>query len=92
MIDKSLANDVLTAALDSGADFAEIFIENDKKNTILLINGLVDKAQSGIDFGLGLRIIKNDRVVYSYTNDLSADNLINCAKNAAKAFTEEKKR
>lgn len=85
MIDRTTANDVLTAALSGGGRFAEIFIEHSKKNSISVVNGKVEKALSGIDFGLGLRIFVNDKVIYTYTNDLSYDNLIKCAKEAAAA-------
>lgn len=89
MIKETLAHGVLTAALETGADFAEIFIENTDKSSVHLTNNSIDAAQSGIDFGLGLRIIKGERMVYSYTNDLSETNLIACAKNASKALASD---
>lgn len=88
MIEQNLANDILMAALSTGGDFAEIFIENNVRNNISMVNGYVDKALYGIDFGLGLRIIdyKKNKVVYSYTNDVSKDNLLKMAKDTAIAF------
>ena len=80
MLEKQKIYDILTEALSYGGDFSEIFIENNQKNSISMINGKVDKANSGIDFGLGLRIFTGDRVIYSYTNDLSYDNLMKMAK------------
>lgn len=92
MIDKKTANDILNAALSNGGRFAEIFIENNKRNSISMINGKVERALSGIDFGLGIRIFVNDKVVYTYTNDLSYDNLIKIAKEASCALKGEDKR
>ena len=69
MIDKSTAENVLKQACNTGAEFAEIFIEENIKNSISLINGDVYRAVSGVDFGFGLRIIKGEKVLYTYTNN-----------------------
>ncbi len=83
MLSRRIAYNILDTALATGADFAEIFIENNVKNSIAVINGKVDKALSGRDFGLGLRVICGDRAIYVYTNDISKDNLMKMAKDAA---------
>ncbi|MGN1318848.1 MAG: PmbA/TldA family metallopeptidase, partial [Lachnospirales bacterium] len=90
MLDKLVAEDVLFQATATGAEFAEIFVERNAKNSIGLVNGNVEKANSGIDFGIGLRVIKEDMVVYSYTNKKDRNSLINMAKNCAKAIKGEK--
>ncbi len=92
MLEKNTAYDVLTAALSQGGRFAEIFIEENKKNSISVVNGKVERALSGIDFGLGLRIFVKDKIIYTYTNDLSYDNLIKCAKEAASAVSGNEKK
>lgn len=92
MINKNTANDILSAALSNGGRFAEIFIENNKRNSISVVNGKVERALSGVDFGLGLRIFVNDKVIYTYTNDLSYDNLIKIAKEASYAIKGDDKR
>ena len=89
MINKTLANDILNTAMLNGAKFVEIFVENNDKTTIGLINGKTETAISGIDFGVGIRIINDDKMLYSYTNSLDKDELINCAKNLAKAIKGE---
>lgn len=76
MIDKQLAQDIISAALTGGADFAEIFVEHNKKTSISLVNGRVDKALAGIDHGLGLRLFFGEKVIYAYTNDLSRSSLL----------------
>ena len=68
MLDKLLVSDILYAATSTGAEFAEVFVENNKKNSLGLINGKLERALSGIDFGIGIRIINKDRMVYVYTN------------------------
>ncbi len=85
MLNKSTVNDVLLKAVSSGAEFAELFAENNVKNSIGLVNGKVETANSGIDFGIGLRIINGDMVVYSYTNKKDYDSLMAMAEKCAKA-------
>ena len=85
MLDKQLVYDVLTAALTTGGDLAEIFMENTVKNSIVMTNGLVEKANWGVDYGLGLRIILGTNAVYAYTNNTSRQSLLKLAKEAAQA-------
>lgn len=85
MLDKRTAYSVLDMALSTGADFAEIFIEDNVKNSMSVINGRVERALSGRDHGLGLRLICGDKAIYVYTNDTSGDNLLNMAKSAAQS-------
>ena len=39
MLDKLLVSDILYAATSTGAEFAEVFVESNKKNSLGLING-----------------------------------------------------
>ena len=89
MLDKNLAADVLTAALSTGGSFAEIFVENTVTNSITLINNVVERASSGVEFGIGIRIFDGLGAVYAYTNDASRDNLLRVAKEAAGAVKEK---
>ncbi len=89
MFDTELANDILTLACDKGVDFAEIFAENNQKSSISLINGRVEKVSGGIDSGLGLRLFKDGRVIYIYTNDMSRDNLLKMTAEAASGCGEK---
>ena len=85
MLNKYVAYDILTAALSGGGDFAEIFMENTEKNTLSMVNGAVEKALWGVDYGCGIRIFSGYGAVYAYTNDLSKDNLLHIAREASKA-------
>ena len=76
MLDKILASDILTACLSTGGDFAEIFIENRKDTSISMINGVVERANSGLNSGIGIRIFSGFNYVYAYTSDFSRENLI----------------
>ncbi|MCL2007892.1 MAG: TldD/PmbA family protein [Treponema sp.] len=90
MLEKSLVHDTLTAALATGGDFAELFVEDNKRNNISMVNGVVERSQSGIDYGAGLRIFNGFNAVYAYTNDTSRENLLKMAKEAAAAIKKDK--
>jgi len=87
MIDKNLANDVLTAAMATGGAFAEIFVEETAHNVTTLINNVVEASRSGIDYGVGIRIFDGTNAIYAFTNDTSRDSLLAVAKEAAAAVT-----
>ncbi|MDR1352155.1 MAG: TldD/PmbA family protein [Treponema sp.] len=91
MLDKTVVHDVLEAALATGGDFAELFVENNAKNSIVMINGVVEKAQAGIDYGAGIRIFNGYNAIYAYTNDTSRESLIKTALGAAGALAGKAK-
>lgn len=86
MINKNTAEEVLLSATSNGAEFAELFVENNVKNSIGVVNGKVERANSGIDYGCGIRIINRDKVVYIYTNKLDKDNLVKLANEGAQVI------
>ncbi len=86
MITKSLAIRVINAGLATGADFAEIFLEEKQTSVISLENGDVDTINSGKTYGAGIRLLKNLQSVYGYTNDISIRGLLNLAESLAKSF------
>ena len=85
MLDKQLVYDVLTAAMNTGGDLAEIFVENTVRDSINMINGQVEKANWGVDAGAGIRIIFGTSAVYAYTNNTSRESLLKLALDAAQA-------
>jgi len=81
-----LIEDTLTAALSTGGDFAEIFVEDRTNNGIVMIGGKVESTMSGRDYGVGIRIFKGFNSIYAYTNN--RDTLIETAKKAAAAVED----
>lgn len=90
MIDKNLANEILTQATSSGADFAEIFVENKDKSSLALLNGKVNSALSGTDCGVGIRVHHNGKIIYAYTNGMEKESLLNMAKQVALSIKGKK--
>lgn len=88
MLNKALIENVLSAALTTGGDFSEVFVEDRYTNNMHHQGGKLEKSLSGRDFGVGIRIFKGLQSVYAYTNEFSAEGLLKAAKTAAKALQE----
>lgn len=86
MLQQSIAENVLHAAMETGGDFADIFVEDRRNTSLSMIGGVLETAISGRDFGVGIRILKGDFSVYAFTNDSSEENLIRVAREAAQSI------
>ncbi|MGZ4112179.1 MAG: TldD/PmbA family protein [Tumebacillaceae bacterium] len=86
MLNPVLIQDILNAALETGGDFAEVFVEDKTGTNLGMVGGTVESAISGRDFGIGIRILNGVFAVYAYTNDFSRDNLLKVARSAAQAI------
>ena len=90
MISKQKAISILNAGLETGADFAEIFIEDKIARSIVVENGKVDRSAIGRTYGAGVRLFKDLQSVYGYTNEVtvkSLTNLITSLSNAGLSFS-----
>lgn len=90
MIKKEDAKKILTACLETGGDFAEIFLEDTIQNDLELSNGNISKSNTSFVYGAGIRILREDKEVYGYTNDTSVDSLLSLAKSLSQSFNYEK--
>ncbi|MDW5299980.1 MAG: TldD/PmbA family protein [Sedimentibacter sp.] len=86
MLNKQVIEDTLTAALQTGGDFAEIYVEDRTNNGIVMIGGKVESTMTGRDYGVGIRIFKGFNSVYAYSNKSDRESLILTAKKAAAAI------
>ena len=80
MLDKSLLKEVLDVATANGGDFADIFIEEKRTTGISCEAGQIERVQSGVDAGAGLRVISGEATAYAYTNNLTREGLVEAAK------------
>ena len=86
MIKQSLAQSVLSASMETGADFAELFVEDRDSLAIRMQSGNVENINSSRIHGAGVRIFLGNRSVYVFCNDTSERSLMNAAKQAAAAL------
>lgn len=90
MLDKQLIDKILTEALSTGGDFAEIFVEKKNSSNLFMIDGKVESSISGRDFGIGIRIFKGLFSVYGYTNDMNEESLLKATKKIASSISGTK--
>ena len=76
---------VLAAALRTGGDFAEIFVEDRVNSSALLDDGRIEELTSGAERGAGIRVIRGDTTGFAHTADLSEKGLLAAAEAASAA-------
>ena len=90
MFKKELLEEVLSVAMSTGGDFAEVYGEHTRNNSIQLVNGKIDKINDNVLSGVGIRVFLGQRTVYASTTDLTREGLISCARSVADALGEGK--
>ena len=85
MIEESVVQRVLGAALRTGGDFAEVFAEDRRVGSALLDDGKVEELTSGRERGAGIRVVVGDTTGFAHTADLSEAGLRTAAEAAAAA-------
>jgi len=79
---------VLTAALEKGGDYADLFFEHSFWNSIRLQDGTVNSTSSDIDFGMGVRVLAGDQTGYAYVEELTLEEMMKAARTAARIASE----
>ncbi len=83
MFNASSAQNVIDHAISLGADFAELYVERNQLSHIESLSAKVQSVESGIDFGLGIRLVYGEKVLYGYTNKADAEELKRIASELA---------
>ncbi len=86
MLSKKQAIEVLNKGLSTGADYAEIFIEDKLSYGYSVENGKVETTSTSETFGAGIRLLKKLQSVYGYTNDVSKKGLLALAESLSSSF------
>ena len=79
-LSRSIAKDVLNILLSTGGEYSEIYFQDRETHNYVRRYKQVHSVKSSQEFGVGLRIICGDNVVYGYTSDLSKSSLLSLAK------------
>ena len=77
MLKKENLEFLLSRAMESEADFAEIFEEETTNESISMLNGKVEDVNKVLRSGIGVRLYKNVQSVYGYTDELDMTSLTN---------------
>jgi len=79
-IDSALAQRLLSAALEAGGDYADLFFEYRVTADYVLEEEQVKTVGRGVTLGLGVRVTKGDATGYAYTEDLHWDRMVHAAR------------
>ena len=85
MLDDATIQRTLAAALRTGGDFAEVFVEDKRSSSAMLDDGRVEELSSGRDRGAGIRVVVGETTGFAHTADLSEEGLRAAAEAAAAA-------
>jgi TldD protein len=82
-VDHKLLNKIISAAMEKGADYADLFFEHSLRNTSALEDNKVNSAYSNIGYGVGIRVLKGEQTGYAYSEDITEEAMLKAAKTAA---------
>ncbi len=82
-VTEALIGETLAAALASGGDFADVYLQHWVGNTYLLEDEAVNRAYTSVTLGVGVRVVKGDQTGYGYTEELTPTGLKLAARTAA---------
>jgi len=92
MLSKKELQQILHEALNTGGDFAEIFIERSSVARIACEDNKIERIASGTDYGAGVRIICGEETSYACTSDVSFKALKEAADYASRSINGKAKK
>jgi TldD protein len=74
---------VMDVALSHGGDYCDLYFEHKVFNYIGVEDKAVNRAYTGVDFGVGIRVLKGDQTGYSFTEEITPQAMEQAARTAA---------
>lgn len=87
----AVIRDVLAAGLTTGGELAEIYAETRASTSVRLEDRKVEELTTGRDRGAGIRVVRGESSAFAFTNRLDRDALVDAAKVAAAALSDDPK-
>jgi TldD protein len=82
-VDSSMIRRVMDAALSKGGDYCDLYFEHKVSSYIGVEDKAVNRAYTGVDFGVGIRVLKGDQTGYSFTEEITPKAMEAAARTAA---------
>ena len=73
----------LSAVTAHGANQAELYFEHSRRTSIQYQDGIISRASTSIDQGVGLRCVVGDQTGYAFTEEITRDAMVAAAGTAA---------
>ena len=90
LISKTVLSNVIQAGLSEGADFCELYIEENLSSLMELRSSRIEYV-SGKDLGVGIRLFYGNEELYTYSNSLEEKSLLQSLKALTKVKKGQKK-
>jgi len=88
MVETIPYQEILREALKEGGEFADLFFEQTFSMVIICEEDRIEKAISGLDMGVGLRILFGRKTFYGFTTEISKDSLLTLAGRISRSAKE----
>ncbi len=82
-VDQGTVSRVMSELTASGADAADLYFQHTRSNSLTLEDGIVSSARSGIEQGVGLRVVIGEQTGYAFTEDLTLPSMLAAARTAS---------
>jgi TldD protein len=82
-VDQATTARVMTELTARGADAADLYFQHTRSNFLTLEDSIVSKASSGIQQGVGLRVVIGEQTGYAFTEDLTLPSMLAAARTAS---------
>ena len=89
LLEPDVLRGTLHAALRTGGDFAEVFVEDRRSTSALFDDGRVEELTGGRSRGAGIRVVVGETTGFAHTADLSPEGLRGAPKARKVALLEE---
>jgi len=73
----------LSAALERGGDYADIYFEYKINYSIALEEQIIKTATKAVNIGVGIRVLSGEKTGYAYAEDLDRQSILKAARTAA---------
>ena len=90
MINKKLARKLIDLGLETGADFVELYVEDTTSSSINFEKGIVESVGYNSSIGCGIRLLKENKSIYGFTNELKEKTLVNLMLKLRDGFHDKK--
>ncbi|WP_420267010.1 TldD/PmbA family protein [Candidatus Magnetominusculus dajiuhuensis] len=85
MLKEEFFDSLIKTAMSAGGDYGDIFLEDRTPLVIQMEDDKIEKITTGIERGVGIRIVYDNKTAYAYTNDLTKDTLLETARSLTRA-------
>jgi len=82
-VDEALIQKVMAAALRRGGDYCDLYFQSRVFHYLGLEDNIVNNAYTGVDFGVGIRVLNGDQTGYSFTEEITPKAMEMAADTAA---------